>query len=96
MTAPQPDREPSLATPLERLVGVGTARAEKLAKLGLVTVRDAVMHFPRDYRDFSGAHAVADRCGHVGFLRLSVHGRSVHGGHEANSWARTAASRRPV
>ncbi len=60
MTVPQPDREPSLATPLERLVGVGTARAEKLAKLGLVTVRDAVMHFPRDYRDFSGAHAVAD------------------------------------
>ena len=60
MTVPQPDREASLATPLERLVGVGTARAEKLARLGLVTVRDAVMHFPRDYRDFSGAHAVAD------------------------------------
>jgi ATP-dependent DNA helicase RecG len=39
---------------------VGTTRAEKLAKLGLVTVRDALMHFPREYRDFSGAHAVAD------------------------------------
>jgi ATP-dependent DNA helicase RecG len=52
-------REPSLTTPLERLPGVGTARAERLAKLGLVTVRDALMHFPRDYRDFSGAHAVA-------------------------------------
>ena len=59
MTAPPPDREPSLATPLERLPGVGTARAEKIAKLGLVTVRDAVLHFPREYRDFSGAHAVA-------------------------------------
>jgi ATP-dependent DNA helicase RecG len=39
---------------------VGTTRAEKLAKLGLVTVRDALMHFPRDYKDFSGAHSVAD------------------------------------
>jgi ATP-dependent DNA helicase RecG len=52
--------EASLATRLERLPGVGTARAEKLAKLGLVTVRDALMHFPREYRDFSGAHAFAD------------------------------------
>ncbi|MFM8292843.1 MAG: DNA helicase RecG, partial [Planctomycetia bacterium] len=60
MTAPSSDREPSLATPLERLPGVGTARAEKIARVGLVTVRDAVMHFPREYRDFSGAHAVAD------------------------------------
>lgn len=50
----------SLSTRLERLPGVGTARAEKLAKLGLVTVRDALMHFPRDYRDFSGAHSLAD------------------------------------
>ena len=47
-----------LATPLERLPGVGTARAERLARLGLVTARDALLHFPRDYRDFSGAHAV--------------------------------------
>ena len=52
-------REPSLVTPLERLPGVGTARAEKLAALGLATVRDALMHFPRDYRDFSGAHTLA-------------------------------------
>ncbi len=52
--------EPSLTTRLERLPGVGTARAERLAKLGLMTVRDALMHFPRDYKDFSGAHAIAD------------------------------------
>jgi len=50
----------SLATPLERLPGVGTARAEKLAKLALVTAADALLHFPRDYRDFSGAHRIAD------------------------------------
>jgi ATP-dependent DNA helicase RecG len=50
----------ALKTPLERLPGVGTARAEKLVRLGLVTARDALLHFPRDYRDFSGAHRVAD------------------------------------
>jgi ATP-dependent DNA helicase RecG len=60
MDAAAPSLEPSLSTRLERLPGVGTARAEKLAKLGLVTVRDALMHFPRDYKDFSGAHAVGD------------------------------------
>jgi len=49
-----------LTTRLERLQGVGTARGTKLAKLGLVTVRDALMHFPRDYRDFSGSHRVVD------------------------------------
>ncbi|MEX0688785.1 MAG: ATP-dependent DNA helicase RecG [Pirellulales bacterium] len=60
MDASPPSLEPSLATRLERLPGVGTARAEKLEKLGLVTVRDALLHFPRDYRDFSGAHSIAD------------------------------------
>ena len=43
---------------LERLPGVGSIRAAKLAKLGLVTVRDALMHFPRDYRDFTGKHCL--------------------------------------
>ena len=56
--SPPAGRPRSLATPLERLPGVGTLRADKLRKLGLVTAADALMHFPRDYRDFSGAHAV--------------------------------------
>ena len=43
---------------LERLPGVGSIRASKLAKLGLITVRDALMHFPRDYRDFTGKHCL--------------------------------------
>ena len=55
---PAGGRARSLSTPLERLPGVGTLRADKLRKLGLVTAADALMHFPRDYRDFSGAHAV--------------------------------------
>ena len=60
--SPHADRPRSLSTPLERLPGVGTARAEKLVRLELVTASDALMHFPREYRDFSGAHAVADFC----------------------------------
>lgn len=52
--------ERSLTTPLERLPGVGTPRAQRLEALGLVTVRDALIHFPRDYKDFSGAHAFAE------------------------------------
>jgi ATP-dependent DNA helicase RecG len=54
------DLAPSLSTPLERLPGVGTSRAQRLRPLELVTVRDALVHFPRDYKDFSGAHAFAD------------------------------------
>ncbi|MCX7402732.1 MAG: ATP-dependent DNA helicase RecG [Planctomycetia bacterium] len=53
-------RPRSLSTPLERLPGVGTARAQKLVKLQLATARDALMHFPREYRDFSGAHTLVD------------------------------------
>ena len=49
-----------LATRLERLPGVGSTRAAKLARLGLETVRDALMHFPRDYRDFTGGHRLND------------------------------------
>jgi ATP-dependent DNA helicase RecG len=51
---------PSLMTPLERLPGVGTVRAQRLEPLELETVRDAMVHFPREYKDFSGAHAFAD------------------------------------
>jgi ATP-dependent DNA helicase RecG len=42
------------------LPGVGTPRAKRLEPLGLVTVRDVLIHFPRNYKDFSGAHAFAD------------------------------------
>ena len=65
-TPPQPPAVPS-ATPthpvglrarLERLPGVGSRRAERLAKLGLLEVRQALVHFPRDYKDFTGSHTV--------------------------------------
>jgi len=40
-----------LDTPLQYLKGVGPQRARLLERLGLVTVRDALNHFPRDYQD---------------------------------------------
>jgi ATP-dependent DNA helicase RecG len=43
---------------LERLPGVGSRRGERLNRLGLVEVRQALVHFPRDYKDFTGSHSV--------------------------------------
>ena len=39
----------SLATRIHTLPGVGHARAKRLAKLGLLTARDVLFFFPRDY-----------------------------------------------
>lgn len=86
-TAPMDQPPPSLMTPLERLPGVGSVRAQRLAPLDLVTVRDALVHFPRDYKDFSGAHAFdalvegehASVTGTVADVRqrTTAHGRSM-------------------
>jgi len=76
-----------LATPLERIPGVGSLRAERLARLDLVTARDALLHFPREYRDFSGAHAIAA-------LRAGDHA-SIAGVVESVA-ARTTAAGRPM
>ena len=40
-----------LDTPLQYLKGVGPQKARALERLGLLTVRDALNHFPRDYQD---------------------------------------------
>jgi ATP-dependent DNA helicase RecG len=40
-----------LDSPLQYLRGVGPHRARQYERLGLVTVRDALNHFPRDYQD---------------------------------------------
>ena len=85
--SPRADRPGSLSTPLERLPGVGTARAEKLVRLELVTASDALMHFPREYRDFSGAHAVAD-------IREGEHASIA--GAVTSVAARTTAGGRPL
>ena len=66
---------------------MGTARAEKLVRLELVTASDALMHFPREYRDFSGAHAVAD-------FREGEHASIA--GEVTSVAARTTAGGRPL
>lgn len=43
--------EDLLSAPLSRLPGVGEKRASLLAKLGLLSVRDMLFHFPRAYEN---------------------------------------------
>ncbi len=51
--APAPGRSPSLDPnrPLQYEKGVGPQRAERLAKIGLRTARDMLLHVPRRYED---------------------------------------------
>lgn len=41
----------SLSTPVLKLNGIGKARAEKLEKLGIATLRDLIYYFPRSYEN---------------------------------------------
>ena len=45
--------ELSLRTPLRYLKGVGSRRADQLARIGLVNVQDLLFCFPRSYEDMS-------------------------------------------
>ncbi|MBR2931039.1 MAG: ATP-dependent DNA helicase RecG [Clostridia bacterium] len=40
-----------LDSPVSMLKGIGKTRAEKLAKIGIQTVRDLIYHYPRAYED---------------------------------------------
>jgi ATP-dependent DNA helicase RecG len=42
---------PECLKPVETLRGVGSVLRERLARLGLTTIADLLMHFPRDYQD---------------------------------------------
>ena len=44
---------------VERLPGIGPARAERLARLGIVTVQDLLSWYPRDYEDRRTASSIA-------------------------------------
>ncbi len=51
---PRPMEEPSgLKAPLTAIRGVGSKQAERLARLGLNTIRDVLFFFPRRYDDYS-------------------------------------------
>ncbi len=61
-TAAEIQKSPAerLATPAMYLKGVGQARAELLARLGLETVRDVLFFFPRDYQDLTDLRSIAN------------------------------------
>ena len=48
------------AVPLNSLTGVGASQAGKLAKLGLVTVQDLLLHLPLRYEDRTQLYAIND------------------------------------
>ena len=48
------------AVPLNTLTGVGAAQASKLAKIGLHTVQDLLLHLPLRYEDRTQLYPIAD------------------------------------
>ena len=55
-----PSHSIELTTPVQFLKGCGAQRAELLARLGVVTVRDLLFFFPRDYQDLTDVRAIDD------------------------------------
>src|SRR4051794_382275 len=49
-----------LTTRVQFLKGCGAARAERLAALGIYTVRDLLFYFPRDYRDLTQLSSIEE------------------------------------
>ena len=52
----------NLDEPIEALPGIGPKRAELLANLGVATVRDLLLHLPRDYQDRRRIMPIAEAC----------------------------------
>ena len=50
----------TLATPLTSIRGIGPAVLNKLKRLGLLTARDLLWHFPFRYEDFSKTYNIAE------------------------------------
>ncbi|MEZ4395297.1 MAG: ATP-dependent DNA helicase RecG [Candidatus Krumholzibacteriia bacterium] len=55
-----PSRGQGLLRPVQFLKGVGPRRAADLARLGIETVEDLVLHFPRDYLDLGDVRPIAE------------------------------------
>ncbi|MHB1037070.1 MAG: ATP-dependent DNA helicase RecG [Pirellulales bacterium] len=60
MSKPQETAAQTLATPVQFIKGVGPHRAEILARLGLMTVRDILFFFPRDYQDLTNLQSLGN------------------------------------
>jgi ATP-dependent DNA helicase RecG len=54
------DSNHPLDRPLTYLKGVGPNKAEKLAKLGLLSIRDVLFYYPRDYIDYARQVKIKD------------------------------------
>lgn len=50
------------AVPLNSLTGVGAAQSSKLAKIGLHTVQDLLLHLPLRYEDRTHLYPLANCC----------------------------------
>ncbi|MBE7381009.1 MAG: ATP-dependent DNA helicase RecG [Leptolyngbya sp. SIO1E4] len=59
-TSYQAGRLPDLEQPVTYLKGVGPKNAERLAKLGLLTVLDLLHYYPRDYINYAQQVAIQD------------------------------------
>ena len=44
---------PDINSDIQYLKGVGPAYAKKFARLGIYTIRDLLLHYPRRYIDYS-------------------------------------------
>ena len=56
----RPNSTQALDQPLTYLKGIGPHKAEKLAKLGLLSIRDALFYYPRDYIDYARQVKIKD------------------------------------
>ncbi|MEO1445678.1 MAG: ATP-dependent DNA helicase RecG [Cyanobacteria bacterium J06635_11] len=56
----RPNSNHPLDKPLNYLKGIGPHKAEKLAKLGLLSLRDALFYYPRDYIDYARQVKIKD------------------------------------
>ncbi len=50
----------SLETPLPQIKNIGNKSSERLAAIGILTVKDLLEHFPRDYVDYSCLNSIRD------------------------------------
>ncbi|MGB3291740.1 MAG: ATP-dependent DNA helicase RecG [Phormidesmis sp.] len=58
--ANRPNSNHPLDKPLTYLKGIGAHKAEKLARLGLLSLRDALFYYPRDYIDYARQVKIKD------------------------------------
>lgn len=67
--------ELSLQSPLHALQGVGETRAAAFARLGLQSVRDLLLFFPRAYENRGDVRAVARDAGRAALLAAAANRR---------------------